>query len=42
MIRCVLYADQIERQSNRMLDRRDGEEKFHASPLCEEDDLQDE
>ena len=38
-----LATDQIERHPNHMLDRRDGEEKFHSSPLREEyDDLDNE
>ena len=38
-----LATDQIERRPNHMLDRRDGEEKFHSSPLRDDpDDLEDE
>lgn len=38
-----LATDQIERHPNHMLDRRDGVEKFHSSPLREDyDDLEDE
>lgn len=33
-----LVTDQIERHPNHMLDRRDGAEKFHSSPLRDNDD----